>query len=47
LVGRAWLTGRERRKIFINAELHDGETLIAACRTVYIAVPSFEELHHG
>jgi acyl-coenzyme A thioesterase PaaI-like protein len=35
---RARLDGRERRKLFISAELRNGEEVIATCRAVYITV---------
>jgi len=35
---RARLDGRERRKLFISAELRTGEELVATCRAVYITV---------
>lgn len=38
LVMRARLDGRERRKLFISAEAHAGEQLVATCRAIYIAV---------
>jgi acyl-coenzyme A thioesterase PaaI-like protein len=38
LVMRARLDGRERRKLFISAEAHAGEKLVATCRAIYITV---------
>jgi acyl-coenzyme A thioesterase PaaI-like protein len=38
LVMRARLTGRERRKLFIEAEAHAGEQLVATCKATYITV---------
>jgi acyl-coenzyme A thioesterase PaaI-like protein len=38
LVMRARLDGRERRKLFISAEAHAGERLVATCRAIYITV---------
>jgi len=35
---RARLDGRERRKLFISAELRTGVTVVATCRAVYITV---------
>ena len=35
---RARLDGRERRKLFISAELRTGEAVVATCRAVYITV---------
>jgi acyl-coenzyme A thioesterase PaaI-like protein len=35
---RARLDGRERRKLFISAELRTGDAVIATCRAVYITV---------
>ena len=35
---RARLAGRERRKLFITAECHHGEQLVATCRATYITV---------
>ena len=35
---RARLDGRERRKLFISAEMHAGEVLVATCRAIYITV---------
>jgi len=35
---RARLDGRERRKLFISAELRVGEAVVATCRAVYITV---------
>ena len=35
---RARLRGRERRKLFIEAEARDGEELIATCQAIYITV---------
>ena len=35
---RARLDGRERRKLFISAELHAGEAVVATCRAIYITV---------
>jgi acyl-coenzyme A thioesterase PaaI-like protein len=34
----ARLIGRERRKLFITGEVHDGDTLVATCRATYITV---------
>ena len=38
LVMRARLTGRERRKLFIEAEAHDEDHLVATCKAIYITV---------
>jgi acyl-coenzyme A thioesterase PaaI-like protein len=38
LVMRARLDGRERRKLFISADAHAGEHLVATCRAIYITV---------
>jgi acyl-coenzyme A thioesterase PaaI-like protein len=38
LVMRARLEGRERRKLYITAEAHAGELLVATCRAIYITV---------
>ena len=35
---RARLDGRERRKLFISAEMHAGEVMVATCRAIYITV---------
>ena len=35
---RARLDGRERRKLFISAEMRAGEVLVATCRAIYITV---------
>jgi acyl-coenzyme A thioesterase PaaI-like protein len=35
---RARLDGRERRKLFISAELRAGDALVATCRATYITV---------
>jgi acyl-coenzyme A thioesterase PaaI-like protein len=35
---RARLHGRERRKLFIEAECHDGDELVATCKAIYITV---------
>jgi acyl-coenzyme A thioesterase PaaI-like protein len=35
---RARLDGRERRKLFISAELRSGDVVIATCRAIYITV---------
>ena len=35
---RARLDGRERRKLFISAELRAGDEILATCRAIYIAV---------
>jgi acyl-coenzyme A thioesterase PaaI-like protein len=35
---RARLDGRERRKLFISAELRAGEEIVATCRAIYITV---------
>jgi acyl-coenzyme A thioesterase PaaI-like protein len=35
---RARLVGRERRKLFITGEAHDGDALVATCRATYITV---------
>jgi acyl-coenzyme A thioesterase PaaI-like protein len=35
---RARLEGRERRKLFISAEMRTGEAVIATCRATYITV---------
>ena len=38
LVMRARLEGRERRKLYITAEAHAGDLLVATCRAIYITV---------
>jgi acyl-coenzyme A thioesterase PaaI-like protein len=38
LVMRARLTGRERRKLFIEAECHHEQQLVATCKAIYITV---------
>jgi acyl-coenzyme A thioesterase PaaI-like protein len=38
LLMRARLVGRERRKLFIEAEAHHGEQLVATCKAIYITV---------
>ncbi len=35
---RARLDGRERRKLFISADLHSGDEIVATCRAIYITV---------
>ena len=35
---RARLDGRERRKLFISAELRTGDAVVATCRAIYITV---------
>ena len=35
---RARLDGRERRKLFIEAEAHHGDLLVATCKAIYITV---------
>ena len=35
---RARLRGRERRKLFIEAEAHHGDELVATCNAIYITV---------
>jgi acyl-coenzyme A thioesterase PaaI-like protein len=35
---RARLAGRERRKLFIEAEAHHGDELVATCKAIYITV---------
>jgi acyl-coenzyme A thioesterase PaaI-like protein len=35
---RARLDGRERRKLFLSADMRAGETLVATCRAIYITV---------
>jgi acyl-coenzyme A thioesterase PaaI-like protein len=35
---RARLRGRERRKLFIEAEARDGDELVATCKAIYITV---------
>jgi acyl-coenzyme A thioesterase PaaI-like protein len=35
---RARLRGRERRKLFIEAECHHGDELVATCKAIYITV---------
>ena len=35
---RARLDGRERRKLFISAELHCGNEIVATCRAIYVTV---------
>ena len=35
---RARLDGRERRKLFISAELRAGDAVVATCRAIYITV---------
>ncbi|HZJ25465.1 MAG TPA: hotdog fold domain-containing protein [Acidimicrobiia bacterium] len=34
------LDGRERRKLFISAEAHVGDQLVASCRAIYVTVDS-------
>ena len=38
LVVRTRLVGRERRKLFITAEMHAGDDLVATCRATYVTV---------
>jgi acyl-CoA thioesterase FadM len=38
LVMRARLDGRERRKLFISADAHAGDKLVATCRAIYVTV---------
>jgi acyl-coenzyme A thioesterase PaaI-like protein len=38
LVMRARLDGRERRQLFISADAHAGDQLVATCRAIYIKV---------
>jgi acyl-coenzyme A thioesterase PaaI-like protein len=38
LVMRARLDGRERRKLFISADAHAGDLLVASCRAIYVTV---------
>jgi hypothetical protein len=35
---RARLDGRERRKLFISAELRSNDSVVATCRAIYITV---------
>lgn len=35
---RAWLEGREGRKLDIRAEARDGDEIVATCRAVYVTV---------
>ncbi len=35
---RAWLRGRERRKLFIEGDARDGDHLVATCSAIYITV---------
>ncbi|HEY3832993.1 MAG TPA: PaaI family thioesterase [Acidimicrobiia bacterium] len=35
---RTWLESRDGRKLYINAEAHDGDTLVATCHATYITV---------
>jgi hypothetical protein len=35
---RTWLDSRDGRKLFIGADAHDGEELVATCRAIYITV---------
>lgn len=35
---RTWLASRDGRKLFIEADAHDGETLVATCHATYITV---------
>jgi acyl-coenzyme A thioesterase PaaI-like protein len=35
---RARLDGRERRKLFISAEMHSGDEIVATCRAIYVTV---------
>jgi len=35
---RARLDGRERRKLFISADMRAGDTVVATCRAIYITV---------
>jgi acyl-coenzyme A thioesterase PaaI-like protein len=35
---RTRLDGRERRKLFISAEMRTGDTVVATCRAIYITV---------
>jgi acyl-coenzyme A thioesterase PaaI-like protein len=41
LIANAWITGRERRKLYMEAEMRDGESLIATCKAVYVAVAAY------
>lgn len=38
LTVRARLDSRERRKLFITADMHAGDTVVAACHAIYITV---------
>ncbi len=35
---RTWLESRDGRKLFIEADAHDGDELVARCRAIYITV---------
>ena len=35
---RTWLDSRDGRKLFIGADAHDGDVLVATCRAIYITV---------
>ncbi|HUO47646.1 MAG TPA: PaaI family thioesterase, partial [Acidimicrobiales bacterium] len=35
---RARLEGRERRKLFISADMRTGEAVVATCRAIYVTV---------
>jgi acyl-coenzyme A thioesterase PaaI-like protein len=35
---RTWLERRDGRKLYIEADAHDGEVLVATCKATYIAV---------
>jgi acyl-coenzyme A thioesterase PaaI-like protein len=35
---RTWLASREGRKLYIEADAHDGDTLVATCHATYITV---------
>jgi acyl-coenzyme A thioesterase PaaI-like protein len=38
LIMRAWLEGRERRKLFIEGDAHAAEQLVATCHAIYVTV---------
>ena len=35
---RTWLDSRDGRKLFIGADAHHGDELVATCRAIYITV---------
>ena len=37
LLGRAWLVGRERRKLFVEADLQADGAVVATCKAIFIA----------